>query len=70
MKKLLSNILFVTILSVGLKPQPIEATILSKLAIAAATIGTTVFGFKHREVACPQDKSAIKQYPLQERQGK
>ncbi len=30
----------------------------------------TCFGFKHREVACPQDKSAIKQYPLQERLGK
>ena len=28
------------------------------------------FGFTYKEVSCPNDKSAIQQYPLQERQGK
>ena len=30
----------------------------------------TCFGFKYKEVNCPEDNSAIKQYPLQERQRK
>ncbi len=47
MKKLLTNILFVTVLSAGLKPQPIEATIFRKLAFGVATIGA-VFGIKSR----------------------
>ena len=32
--------------------------------------GGTCFGFNYKEVKCPHDNSAIKQYPLQERQRK